>query len=205
MKIFKVISVAIVLIVSASFLTPANADSTPTLTKSGVTLSFRDPIYTLTSSASVIAYYENKSGFTLGSLRYEVTDKFGTLAGQSPGAYNVKDATSGTLVTTWFPFEFEKTSAPYSISLIFSYQFGSGKSDEIVTVPFEFTPRSTVTPTPTPTVTVFSTPSPGPTVYITNPSDKTLSELVNSLRKQVSLLNAKLKKICAVKPKPKGC
>jgi hypothetical protein len=38
-----------------------------------------------------------------------------------------------------------------------------------------------------------------------NPSDKNLAGLVTSLKSQVNLLNAKVKRICAVKPKPKGC
>jgi hypothetical protein len=48
-------------------------------------------------------------------------------------------------------------------------------------------------------------PAPAPTVYVTNPSDKNLIDLVTSLKSQVKLLNAKVKRICAVKPKPKGC
>jgi hypothetical protein len=54
-------------------------------------------------------------------------------------------------------------------------------------------------------VTVTATPAPAPTVYITNPSDKNLADLVTSLKSQVNLLNAKLKKICSAKPKPKNC
>lgn len=53
------------------------------------------------------------------------------------------------------------------------------------------------------TPTVSPTPAPAPTV--TNPADKTLTDLVTSLKGQVNLLNAKLQKICTVKPKPKGC
>jgi hypothetical protein len=63
----------------------------------------------------------------------------------------------------------------------------------------------TATPAPAPTVTVTATPAPAATVYLTNPSDKALSDLVSLLKSQVSSLNAKIKKICAVKPKPKGC
>ena len=52
---------------------------------------------------------------------------------------------------------------------------------------------------------VGSTPAPAPTVFLNNPADTTLSKSITSLKKEISLLNAKLKKICAVKPKPKGC
>jgi hypothetical protein len=63
----------------------------------------------------------------------------------------------------------------------------------------------TATPAPAPTVTVTATPAPAPTVYVTKPSDKNLADLVTSLKSQVNLLNAKVKRICTIKPKPKGC
>jgi hypothetical protein len=66
-------------------------------------------------------------------------------------------------------------------------------------------PTVTVTATPAPAPTVTVTATPAPTVYVTNPSDKNLTDLVTSLKSQVNLLNAKLKKICAVKPKPRNC
>jgi hypothetical protein len=52
---------------------------------------------------------------------------------------------------------------------------------------------------------VTATPRPAQTVYVTNPADQTLSDLVASLKSQVNMLNAKLKKVCSVKPKPKNC
>lgn len=57
--------------------------------------------------------------------------------------------------------------------------------------------------TPTPTITV--TASPAPTVYVENPADLSLSDSMKRLQAQLSILTAKLKKICAAKPKPKGC
>jgi hypothetical protein len=63
----------------------------------------------------------------------------------------------------------------------------------------------TSTPAPAPTVTITSTPAPAPTVFLSNPADGALKDLVDSLKGQVRLLNAKVKKICASKPKPKGC
>jgi hypothetical protein len=72
----------------------------------------------------------------------------------------------------------------------------------------------TATPAPAPTVTVTATPAPAPTVtvtatpapiYIENPADQTLTNLVTQLNSEVKVLKAKVKKICAAKPKPKGC
>ena len=107
---------------------------------------------------------------------------------------------------------------------------GTGGSDDVVSTPITLLSRSTTTttppaptvtvtaqpapaptvtvtaqPAPAPTVTVTAQPAPAPTVYITNPSDQNLSDLVSSLKAQVTLLNAKVKKICAAKPKPRGC
>ena len=83
-----------------------------------------------------------------------------------------------------------------------------GGTSDIVSTPITFLSRSSspkASSTPAPAVSVTATPAPTKTVYITNPADKTLTDLVTSLKAQVSLLNAKVKKICSVKPKPKGC
>jgi hypothetical protein len=67
------------------------------------------------------------------------------------------------------------------------------------------TPTPSPKPTPAPTVTVTATPLPAPTVYISNPADESLRNQIIVLRTQVSQLEKKLKKVCAAKPKPKGC
>lgn len=93
----------------------------------------------------------------------------------------------------------------------------SGAPNELISKPIVFIPRTspavaptpiasvTAKPTPAPTVTVTATPAPGATVFVKNPADETLLALVNSQKSKIDLLNAKLKKICSVKPKPKGC
>lgn len=93
----------------------------------------------------------------------------------------------------------------------------SGAPNELISKPIVFIPRTSPTvaptpaasvavkPTPAPTVTVTATPAPGPTVFVKNPTDETLLALVASQKSQIALLNAKLKKICSAKPKPKGC
>ena len=69
------------------------------------------------------------------------------------------------------------------------------------------TPRVTITasPAPAPTVTVTARPSPASTVYVSNPVDEELRTLVSNLNAEVSQLKKRLKKICGVKPKPRGC
>lgn len=80
--------------------------------------------------------------------------------------------------------------------------------------PIKFLSRTTATPTqsakpsPAPTVTVTATPEPAPTVTVTaKPQSDTasLQVLVDTLKNQNLVLTAKLKKICSVRPKPKGC
>ena len=118
----------------------------------------------------------------------------------------------------WYDALLSRGTQPFTLRFSVQYYSSSGISNPApISIPFKFTERTAVSPTPAPTVTVTATPAPAPTVtvtatpapaptvYLTNPSDKTLTDLVASLKGQVSLLNAKLKKICAIKPKPKGC
>lgn len=193
----------------------AQADTTPTLTKGGVTLSLANPVYTITSSTSVILNYTNNSGYELFSLGYQVTDRFGTVvAGTTGSAYSVKSGTSGIISDTWYSFEFAKASAPYTFTMKVSYGYGSGKSDDFASTAFEFVPRVAVSPTPVPIVTVTATPLPAPTVTVTaRPVQavtdwaqmETLKGELAIVKNEIKALNTKLKKICSVKPKPKGC
>lgn len=215
MKSLKVIFSISLISILGFFGYPAQADTTPTLTKSGVTLSLANPVYTITSSTSVILNYTNNSGYELFSLGYQVTDRFGTVvAGTTGSAYSVKSGTSGIISDTWFSFEFAKASAPYTFTMKVSYGYGSGKSDDFVSTAFEFVPRVAVLPTPAPTVTVTASPLPAPTVTVTarpvqSVTDwaqmETLKGELAIVKNDLKSLNAKLKKICSVKPKPKGC
>jgi hypothetical protein len=89
-----------------------------------------------------------------------------------------------------------------------------GGNDDIVSTPITFLSRSgtpSASSTPAPTVTVTATPAPAPTVTVAAKS--TFSDFdVQSLNSKLAIalmdlksLNTKIKKICAVKPKPKGC
>ena len=89
-----------------------------------------------------------------------------------------------------------------------------GGTDDIVSTPITFLSRSgtpSASSTPAPTVTVTATPAPAPTVTVAAKS--TFSDFdVQSLNSKLAIalmdlksLNTKIKKICAVKPKPKGC
>lgn len=215
MKTLRSLITVLIFLALGVFVTPASADTTPTLTKSGVTLSFPSPVYEVISATSVITNYTNNSGYELSSLSYELTDKFGTIvAGTTSSAYNVKNGSSGNLKDTWFSFEIDKSAPPYKITMKISYLFGSGKSDEFISAPFEFMPRVANLPTPTPTVTATYTPLPVPTVTITSKPVQSITAwaTLESLKAELAIakndlnaVKAKLTKICSTKPKPKGC
>ena len=95
-----------------------------------------------------------------------------------------------------------------------------GGTDDIVSTPITFLSRSgSPSTTPAPTVTVTATPLPAPTVTVTAtpvPTSavgavtawaemETLKAQVAMARNDLRAVQAKLKKICSVKPKPKGC
>jgi hypothetical protein len=98
--------------------------------------------------------------------------------------------------------------------MIAKYSYLSGKSDELVSAPFEFVPRAAVLPTPAPTVTVTANPLPAPTVTVTAQPVQAITDWaqMETLKAELAIVkndlravNAKLKKICSAKPKPKGC
>jgi hypothetical protein len=208
MRTLKIILSVTLLLGLGLSVSPAQAETTPTLSKNGITLSLPKPVYEIASSTSVSVNYTNNSGFELYALGYEVTDRFGSvIVFDSPQAYKVANGTSGTIVRTWYAYEFVKAVAPLTVTMIAKYGYNSGKSDELVSAPFEFVPRVAVLPTPTPTVTVTATPLPTTAVgAVTAWAEmETLKAQVAMARNDLRALQAKLKKICAVKPKPKGC
>ena len=211
MKTFRVLVSFVLLLSIGVFVTSASAETTPTLTKNGITLSFPKPVYEIASSTSVSANYTNNSGFELYALGYEVTDRFGSvIVFDSPQAYKVANGTSGTIVRTWYAYEFVKAVAPLTITMIAKYGYNSGKSDELVSAPFEFVPRVAVLPTPAPTVTVTVTPAPKEAELLVQINELKLrlerSEVtVKSLQTVMGKATQKLAKICSAKPKPQGC
>jgi hypothetical protein len=211
MKTFRVLVSFVLLLSFGLFVSPATADTTPTLTKNGITLSFPKPVYEIASSTSVSANFTNNSGLELFALGYQVTDRFGSvIVFNSPEAYKVANGASGTIVRTWYAYEFVKAVAPLTITMIAQYGYNSGKSDELVSVPFEFVPRVAVMPTPAPTVTVTVTPAPKEAELLVQISELKLrlersEATVKSLQTVMGKATQKLAKICSAKPKPKGC
>jgi len=191
----------------------------------GVTLTWSGTFYEAPVSSNMTQYQfdfivpENvlKSDVTIVNTFGEILNA----AGLGVSFYGTKGANSGSVFVKVLnsaakPLDWTGTKVCMEVTL----SGGAGKSTTCT--PIEFvkrgttaSPAATLTPTPTvtitatpapaPTVTITATPAPAPTVYVTNPADATLADSVKSLKSQLSKLNSKLKKICAAKPKPKGC
>jgi hypothetical protein len=200
---------------STFILSKASAGELKTL---GVTITWSGTFYEVPTSSSMSQY---QFDFTVPAnvLKGDVTimNAYGERLDVSSGTfYGTKGANSGSVFVKILnpvkPLDWTGTKVCLEVTL------SGGAGNSIMCQPIEFvkrgttnspapTPTVTVTakPSPAPTVTVTAIPAPAPTVYVTNPADATLADSVKSLKSQLSMLNSKLKKICAAKPKPKGC
>lgn len=207
MKTFRLLLVGLLITITSVFSVSAKAaDSSVTL--SCVTFSWPDTIYRpLSGSVIFNIAYKNSCTYEVLSAKYTLVDKFGSSLA-SDGIVGLKAGVTANQSQSWYELFLSTGTEPLTLKFSVEHFSSFGISNPApVSVPFKFAERTTATPTPAPTVTVTvtATPAPAATVYVTNPSDKTLTDLVASLKAQLTLLNAKLKKICSVKPKPKGC
>ena len=205
MKSLRLLVIGLLLFATSVFSVPAQA-ADPSVTTSGITLSWPAVIYRPVSSSQVTMSIANNSGRTLLYVAYTVKDRVGTQVAFGSATEIPRGLSS--ITHTWYAKDIDGGKAPFTLSFYVSYFPSAGVSNPpSVSAEFDFTSRSGggTSPTAAPTETKVPTPAPVPTVYVTNPSDKNLNDLVTSLKGQVNLLNAKLRKICAVKPKPKHC
>ena len=210
MKTLRLLLVGLLITTTSLFaVSVANAGQ---LSTSGASISWDDSTFYVPSGCTRYNFtYSATNKVLLANIK--ITNKFNdevgstTFFGPNTGSVSVQVCANNDLTGT-------------KVDLVVRGSSVNGGTDGIVSTPITFLSRSatptasptpaptvtvTATPAPAPTVTVTATPAPAPTVYLTNPSDKNLSDLVSSLKSQVNLLNAKIKKICAVRPKPKGC
>jgi hypothetical protein len=147
-------------------LTPTSkaADSI-VLSKNGATISFVNPIYTVTGSSTVYADYSNQSGYDILIFGYELTDKFGTSLADGSQLF-VPNGSNGRMSHYWNEYSISRGTAPYTLTLKITYNAVHNKANDYLSVPFTFVSRTAVTPTPTPTPTpsVTSSPTPAPTI-----------------------------------------
>jgi hypothetical protein len=165
----------------------------------GAKLTWSDKMYVSDVCSRYDFQYTNGTGIELLSLGFELNDPFGRnltdwsetgIAPNKSGTWNRQICRSA----------FTNGVGPYIIKLKIK-DYSSTQRQE--TKELYFLPLPTADTTPK--VSLPATPSPAPTVYVSNPVDQTLTTLVATLTVQVKNLNAKLKRICSVKPKPKGC
>jgi len=217
-KTLRVALIGLLIATTSLFAVSAKAANT-SVTLSCVTFSWPDTIYRPLPGGTVTfnLSFTNNCGYEVLLAKYTLVDKFGSSL-ETGSIVGLKPAVITNQSQNWYEFLFSKGVEPFTLLLIVEHFSSFGISNPpAVSVPFKFAERTAVLPTPTPTVTVTAIPAPAPTVTVTatpapsptptvtNPTDQTLRDLVTSLISQIGLLNAKVKKICAVKPKPKGC
>jgi len=214
MKTLRLFLVGLLIATTSLFAVSAKAaDSSMTL--SGVTLSWPSVIYKVESVSIVTFTVKNNSGYDLLSAKYDLVDRFGTSVAYDSALSVVKGGTT-TMNSIWLDAFISKSAAPYKLQFAIQFYSSTGLGTPApISVPFEFADRSGAPPvlsaTPAPTVTVTATPAPAPTVTVAAKS--TFSDFdVQSLNAKLAnaiidlkKVNAKLKKICSAKPKPKGC
>ena len=220
MKTLRIaLSTLLIAFTSVFAISSANAGELNVL---GGKLTWSDKMYISDRCSNYDFSYSNETGIELLILGFELNDPFGrNLAYASQ--IGIKPNRSGTWNSQICSNKFTNGLGPYVIKLKVQ-DYASTQRQE--TSEIYFLPLPGATPTPTPTVTVTATPAPAPTVtvtrtpapaptvtvtampapiYIENPANRTLTDLVTNLNSEVKALKAKVKKICAVKPKPKGC
>lgn len=209
-KIYTLLLSLIVLFTGSVFVTTAaRADSLEVL---GGVVTWPDKMYLPDGCSSFSFQYRNSTGIRLLLLGVIITDPFGRKV-EEVSEIGIDPNKSGTWNPQMCASDFKNGLGPYIIK-VFVKDYGSTQREVQKEIFFLRIPNSispaptvtiTVTPAPAPTVTVTATPAAAAPIYITNPADQTLSDLVASLKRQLGLLNAKVKKICSSKPKPKGC
>jgi hypothetical protein len=230
MKFFykiRILLLSLILLFTGSVFvsTAARADSLDVL---GGVVTWPDKMYLPDGCSSFAFQYRNNTGVELLQLGFIISDPFGRSV-ERESQIGIGPNKSGTWNVQMCSFDFKNGLGPYIIK-VFVSDYSSTQREvqkEIYFLPIPnsagsgssgsgLNPVPTVTvtakPAPAPTVTVTATPAPAPTVYTVNPADQSLADMVKTLTNvvrsqtgQLSTLNAKLKKICSAKPKPKGC
>lgn len=191
--------IVVSLLIAATNVVAAPQASAGELALLGAKLSWSDKMYVSDGCSRYDFQYTNGTGIRLLSLGFELNDPFGrnltdwTEVGVEPNK-------SGTWNRQICSSAFTNGPGPYIIKFSIK-DYSSTQRQE--TKEIYFLPLPTASPTPKTSLPV--APSPAPTVYVTNPVDQSLTTLVTTLTSQVKALNAQLKRICSVKPKPKGC
>lgn len=213
------VPIFLVAIITLAFTPPFQATaSTLALSTAGVTMNYSEVILRPIPETGTATFFDfsNSSNSSLVEVKFEILDKTGAVifTQTTPESF-LKFGSKVRLASTLYDSQFRKATEPLKISLLVAYlDAGAGKTTRRVAQVsslFKFTERPIATPTPTPTVTITLTPSPLPNPTVTVTPSALLSENSNlkseltRIKQNLTLLTAKLKKICSSKPKPKGC
>ena len=218
MKFFykiRILLLSLILLFTGSVFvsTAARADSLDVL---GGVVTWPDKMYLPDGCSSFAFQYRNNTGVELLQLGFIISDPFGRSV-ERESQIGIGPNKSGTWNVQMCSFDFKNGLGPYIIK-VFVSDYSSTQREVQKEIYFLPIPNSAGSGSsgsglnPVPTVTVTAKPAPAPTVYTVNPADQSLADMVKTLTNvvrsqtgQLSTLNAKLKKICSAKPKPKGC
>jgi hypothetical protein len=200
------VTLSLIFGVGIIFAPASRADSLDVL---GGVVSWPDKMYLPDGCSNFSFQYKNNTGVELLQLGFVLADPYGRKVSDE-SQIGIASGKSGNWNKQMCSSAFKNGLGPYEMK-VFVKDFSSTQRELTKNIFFLAIPGSTpsssptLNPTPAPTVTVTAKPEPAPTVYVANPADQTLATQVTSLTAQVKVLNAKLKKICSAKPKPKGC
>lgn len=165
--------------------------------------------------SAVEMYFLDKDGSTVrGAFAYSVkpnseTPLYMTLVELPPFESCTQITQAKVTVTFGYGSKYQSTRKVQEVSV---NQLGNPNPIHVATPTATPTPTPTPTASPTPTVTatptptVTATPTPSATIpsWVSNQLDANKFQ-IEALENENKNLKAKLKKICASKPKPKGC
>ena len=172
---------------------PSRADSLEVL---GGVVSWPDKMYLPDGCSNFSFQYINNTGVRLLQLGFIITDPFGRKVEDS-SQIGIDPGKSGAWNDQICSSSLKNGLGPYIVKV---YVEDYTSTQREITKEIFFLPipggtsgsSSGLNPTPKPTVAP-------------QPADLALAQLVATLTAKVNALNAKLKRICSVKPKPKGC
>jgi hypothetical protein len=215
MKSLRVALVGLLIATTSVFAVSAKAADT-SVVLSCVTFNWPDTIYRPLSGGNVTfgMSFQNNCTYDVLQAKYMLVDKFGTEV-TSDGVVGLKRGVSANQSQTWSDFYLVRGTEPFTLKFFVENYSSLGVSNPApVSIPFKFTERTTTVPVPAPTVTVTAKPIPAPTVTVTAQPVQAITDWaqMETLKAELAITkndlraaNAKLKKICAARPKPKGC
>lgn len=210
MKTLRIALVSLLIATTSIFTVSAKAADT-SVVLSCVTFSWPDTIYRplVSGNVSFGMSFQNNCTYDVLQAKYMLLDKFGTEVA-SDSVVGLKRGVIANQNQVWSDYYLARGTEPFTLKFLVENYSSLGVSNPApVSVAFKFTERAVATkPVPVPTVTVTATPAPSPK-YGGAETDwaamETLKAELAIAKNDLRAVNAKLKKICSAKPKPKGC